>query len=149
MWFSITLVRPSPAALCNGVQNHGLRHMFTNKWCRTHVPGKCMVKTNKKKMVLTFRPDLRRDRRRRSKRKNGVFRSGFFDQKKKLSYLRRERSSRIYIFYSRARFSREFSTPMVIIIITGWLFSPPVGYFLIYPTTWISRQKTRLVTVHA
>ena len=32
---------------------------------------------------------------------------------------------------------------------TGWLFCPPVGYFLIYPTTWISRQKTRLVTVHA
>ena len=23
------------------------------------------------------------------------------------------------------------------------------GYFFIYPTTWISRQKTRLVTVHA
>ena len=30
-----------------------------------------------------------------------------------------------------------------------WLFTPPVGYFLIYPTTWISRQKTRLVAVHA
>ena len=29
------------------------------------------------------------------------------------------------------------------------LFCPPVGYFFIYPTTWISRQKTRLVTVHA
>ena len=32
---------------------------------------------------------------------------------------------------------------------SGWLFHPPVGYSLIYPTTWISRLKTRLVTVHA
>ena len=31
---------------------------------------------------------------------------------------------------------------------TVWLFHPPVGYSLIYPTTWISRLKTRLVTVH-
>ena len=30
-----------------------------------------------------LRPDLMRDRKRRSKTKNGVFRSGFFDQKKK------------------------------------------------------------------
>ena len=29
------------------------------------------------------------------------------------------------------------------------LFCPPLGYFFIYPTTWISRRKTRLVTVHA
>ena len=37
----------------------------------------------------------------------------------------------------------------LIIILYGVAISPPVGYFLIYPTTWISRQKTRLVTVHA
>ena len=35
-----------------------------------------------------LRPDLMRDRKRRSKTKNGVFRSGFFDQKRK-SYLMR------------------------------------------------------------
>ena len=35
-----------------------------------------------------------RDRKRRSKTKNGVFRSGFFDQKKKLSYLKKS-----YIFF--------------------------------------------------
>ena len=29
-----------------------------------------------------------------------------------------------------------------------WLFHPPVGDSLIYPTTWISRLKIRLVTVH-
>ena len=27
-----------------------------------------------------------------------------------------------------------------------WLCHPPVGYSLFYPTTWISRLKTRLVT---
>ena len=35
------------------------------------------------------------------------------------------------------------------ILIRILLFCPPVGYFFIYPTTWISRQKTRLITVHA
>ena len=34
-------------------------------------------------------------------------------------------------------------------ILAVWLFHPPVGYSLIYPTTWISRLKTRLVTVQA
>ena len=32
--------------------------------------------------IKDLRPDLMRDRKRRSKMKNGVFRSGFFDQKK-------------------------------------------------------------------
>ena len=40
---------------------------------------------------------------------------------------------------------REGSTFYIRIL----LFCPPVGYFFIYPTTWISHQKTRLVTVHA
>ena len=43
--------------------------------------------------IACVRPDLMRDRKRRSKTENGVFRSGFFDQKKK-SYLRKA----IYIF---------------------------------------------------
>ena len=34
------------------------------------------------KYFMAVRPDLMRDRKRRSKTKNGVFRSGFFDQKK-------------------------------------------------------------------
>ena len=42
-----------------------------------------------------------------------------------------------------------YEVGMLKVLITVWLFTPPVGYFLIYPTTWISRQKTRLVTVHA
>ena len=33
--------------------------------------------------------------------------------------------------------------------IKGVAIHPPVGYSLIYPTTWMSRLKTRLVTVHA
>ena len=33
-----------------------------------------------------LRPDLMRDRKRRSKTKNGVFRSGFFDQKNIYSF---------------------------------------------------------------
>ena len=41
-----------------------------------------------------LRPDLMRDRKRRSKTENGVFRSGFFDQKKNPSYL--EKSYYIY-----------------------------------------------------
>ena len=36
-----------------------------------------------------LRPDLMRDRKRRSKTKNGVFRSGFFDQKKSYLILRK------------------------------------------------------------
>ena len=35
------------------------------------------------KTSTLVRPDLMRDRKRRSKTKNGVFRSGFFDQKEK------------------------------------------------------------------
>ena len=36
-----------------------------------------------------------------------------------------------------------------LVFVSVWLFHQPVGYSLIYPTTWISRLKTRLVTVHA
>ena len=54
-------------------------------------------------------------------------------------------SSHIYIYTHYSKRKRSFTT----INNTVWLFTPPVGYFLIYPTTWISRQKTRLVTVHA
>ena len=43
-----------------------------------------------------------RDRKRRSKTKNGVFRSGFFDQKKKLSYLKKS-----YIFFSDRKIQIE------------------------------------------
>ena len=55
-------------------------------------PILCEIKNNAdRKLDLDFsirkknylRPDLMRDRKRRSKTKNGVFRSGFFDQKKK------------------------------------------------------------------
>ena len=49
-----------------------------------------------------LRPDLMQDRKRRSKTKNGVFRSGFFDQKKKLSYLKK-----IYIFFSDRKIQIE------------------------------------------
>ena len=49
-----------------------------------------------------IRPDLMRDRKRRSKTKNGVFRSGFFDQKKKLSYLKK-----IDIFFSDRKIQIE------------------------------------------
>ena len=51
---------------------------------------------------MRVRPDLMRDRKRRSKTKNGVFLSGFFDQKKKLSYLQKS-----YIFFSDRKIQIE------------------------------------------
>ena len=44
-----------------------------------------------------------RDRKRRSKTKNGVFRSGFFDQKKKLSYILRKSKYFFLIEKSRSK----------------------------------------------
>ena len=53
-----------------------VRHGRTRKFSTFSCFSSCAL------LIYGIRPDLMRDRKRRSKTKNGVFRSGFFDQKK-------------------------------------------------------------------
>ena len=72
--------------LVRTVNEKSIRYVYSSTvdslyflYCTSVVFGKSKLENQKSKV----RPDLMRDRKRRSKTKNGVFRSGFFDQKKK------------------------------------------------------------------